>query len=438
MSNYDLIIKNGTLQSSQGESSFDIAISNGKIAKVGTNLTGATKEIDASGKWVLPGIIDTQVHFREPGLPNKEDLETGSKAAALGGVTTYLEMPNTHPATTTVDSIKDKVERGLDHSWANFGFFVGATGENLEELLKAVEVDGCCGIKIFLGSSTGSLLLYDVDKLTEIFQSTNAMIAVHSENEEMLNARKDIQKNATTAHAHPKWRNEETALSSTKMILDIAKKAGRKVHILHITSKQEMELLAKSKEYCTVECTPQHLTLHAPDCYDRLGTYAQMNPPIRSEDHKIGLWEGVTNGTVDVFGSDHAPHTKKEKDRGYPLSPSGMPGVQTILPLMLEHVKQGRLELKKLVKMLCETPAELYSLKSKGYLKEGLDADITIIDPDCSHTITHAEQASRCGWTPFDGTKLSAYPTHTIINGTVVVENGEILERPKVQPIHQS
>ncbi len=437
MAGYETIIKNGTLMTPTGPVKKDLALRHSKIAAL---LEPGHEEfapviIDATDKHVLPGIIDSQVHFREPGLDHKEDLHSGSKSAALGGVTTYLEMPNTNPPTIDAASIGYKVGRGRETSYTNFGFFMGATEKNLENLLEASEVEGCCGIKIFLGSSTGSLLLYDKDKLTKIFESCSLPIALHSENELMLRERRPIRDAAKDVHGHYDWRNVDTALSSTKMILELARETGKRVHVLHISTKEEMELLATYKDVATVEVTPQHLTLSAPEDYDRLGTYAQMNPPIRTSDHRDGLWEGLTKGTVDVIGSDHAPHLKKEKDIGYPNSPSGMPGVQTILTIMLDHVNQGRLTLEKLVNLLCLRPAELYSLRNKGKLAIGYDADITIVDMNKTHTISNGEQASKCGWTPYDGKKVKGFPVMTIVGGHTVMDNGEIVGTPMGQPI---
>ncbi|MDD0853779.1 dihydroorotase [Halobacteriovorax sp. GB3] len=432
---FDLVIKNGTLILKDGETIADIGVSGKKIKSISKNLQGHAKEVfDATGMHIFPGIIDTQVHFREPGLVHKEDLESGSRAAALGGVCTFLEMPNTKPPTTTIESIKEKVNLAKEKSHVNFGFFIGATGENLDELKKAHDLEGCCGVKIFLGSSTGSLLLYDEEKLLEIFKSLQGMIAVHSESEVMLNERLPIRDNAKDVHAHYEWRNAETALSSTKMIVDIAKKAKRKVHVLHITTKEEMQFLKENKEHVTVEVTPQHLTLNAPDIYDRIGTLAQMNPPIRTQDHQDGLWKGLLDGTVDVIGSDHAPHTLEEKSNPYPASPSGMPGVQTIFPLMLHHHLNGKLDRRRLVDLLCERPAELYQL-NKGRIEIGRDADFTIVDLSKTTEIKNTEQASKCGWTPFDGMELKGKVEATIVMGSPVMINGKILPSKSSTPI---
>jgi len=427
MPTFDLIVKNGTLTTSQSKQNADIAIKDGKIAKIGDISEDATKVIDASGLNILPGLIDTQVHFREPGLTHKEDLKSGSRAAALGGICTFFEMPNTKPATTSVDSVKEKIELARQKSYTNFGFYIGGSEKNLEEILKSEDLEGCCGLKIFLGSSTGDLLLYKREILLDIFKKVKMPIAVHSESEPRLVERMPIRDNATSVHAHYEWRDAISALESTKMIIDVAKEAGRKVHVLHITTKEEMEFLAQNKEHCTVEVTPQHLTLFAPDIYDKIGTFAQMNPPIRTADHKDGLWTGLNNGTVDVLGSDHAPHSIEEKEKGYPHSPSGMPGVQTIFPVMLKHMNEGKITLEKIIELLSETPAKLYSL-NKGRLEVGADADLTLLNLNEAWTIQNEDQASKCGWTPFAGMEIKGRPVGTVVMGQVAMLNGEVFE----------
>lgn len=440
---WDLFVKNGqTIVDIDGRPSsrpFDLAVKEGKIVALGENLAadgpsgGASEVIDAKGWTVLPGVIDSQVHFRWPGLTDKEDIAHGSRAAVLGGVATYLEMPNTKPSTTDARTLAAKLAQASENSWANFGFFIGANGKNLGELV--VPTPGRCGVKIFLGSSTGDLLLTDEGLLREIFSQVSGPIAIHSEDERILKERESIRRQGKSAHAHLRWRNVASALKSTEKVLQIARQTGKKIHILHVSTKEEMLLLKDNKDICTVEVTPQHLSLSAPDCYDRLGTYAQMNPPIRTLDHQEALWEGIATGVVDVIGSDHAPHTREEKDRGYPQAPSGMPGVQTLLPLMLDHVHRGRLTLERLVELLCSGPARLYRLKSKGRIAIGADGDLTIVDLKKKHTLSHKEMASKCGWTPFDGQEVVGMPVATILSGKVVMKNGEISGPPRGRPI---
>ena len=434
--NWDIIIKGATRINSVDRRVVDVAIKENKIVKIDQNLSVSLgkKIIQADGMHLIPGVIDSQVHFRDPGKGHKEDFETGSRSAAMGGVTTILDMPNTHPSTTTNERMEEKFDRAKKKCIVNFGLFVGATGENVYEIKKCLKKEYCHGIKIFLGSSTGDLLLHEPRKLMQILRECPWPIAVHSEDEATLQSRMGIRDAASSAHAHPIWRNEQSALISTRMIVDLSRQAKRKVHILHISTASEMAFLKENKDFCTVEVTPQHLTLHAPDCYDRMGAYAQMNPPIRENHHREALWQGIRDGTVDVIGSDHAPHTREEKDAGYPRTPSGMPGVQTLLPIMLDHCHRGNMTLEKLVKLVCENPAELYHLEGKGFIVEGYDADLTLIDPLRTHTITNAEQKSRSGWTPFDGVQITGIPVTTIVQGKIIMENlkltGEMAGRP--------
>lgn len=427
MTKYNILIKNAHCINEGKEFKADIAVSGSRIAKIADHLdVHADRVIDATGLTLIPGVLDTQVHFREPGLTHKEDIASGSLSAAAGGVVGFLEMPNTNPSTTNIEALKTKIDIAQKTSSTNFGFFIGATADNIEELIKAQDLPGCCGVKIFLGSSTGSLLLYEEKKLLEIFQKVKMPIAVHSEDEELLNKRMSFRDSATSVHAHPVWRNEETALSSTKKVIELAKRAGRKIHILHISTQEEIEFLAQNKDHCTVEVTPQHLTLSAPECYDELGTYAQMNPPIREERHRQALWKALQNGVVDVIGSDHAPHTKEEKDRPYPNSPSGMPGVQTIFPLMLDHALKGRLSMTQLVQLLCHAPSELYNFKDRGFLKEGYYADFTLFDPKAKTTILHEKMHSRCGWTPFHNKELDGRVCLSLLEGQVLLEGEKV------------
>lgn len=438
MKQVDLAINGGDCVLNSGIRKLNLGITDGIITHLQDEpILEAKETIDASNLQVLPGLIDSQVHLREPGLTHKEDLASGGLAAVLGGITTYFEMPNTNPPCTTMDAINAKVEAGLGRSHANFGFYIGATGENLDDLIEAEGKLGVTGTKIFLGSSTGSLLLYDEVKLLKIFKTLKTPIAVHSESEVMLNENAHIRDNAKSVHAHPVWRSSETAMKSTEMVIKLAKAAQRKIHILHISTKEEIEYLAGEKDYCTVEVTPQHLTLSAPGCYDKLGTYAQMNPPLRTAEHAEALIEGLKKGVVDILGSDHAPHTKEEKDQVYPKSPSGMPGVQTMPAVMLWHVSEGNLTIEELVKMMSYNPAKQFSLKGKGEIKIGNHGDITLVNPNKSMTIKDEDMASKCGWTPFHNMEISQSIDATIVGGTLVMKNGKILSSPVGKPIQR-
>lgn len=435
----DLIIKNATLVSSSESIVADIAVIDKKIARVEKNISlPADKIFNADGLHVLPGVIDSQVHFREPGLTHKEDIHTGSMAAVLGGVTTYLEMPNTQPPTITIESVQEKINLAQGRSFAHYGFFLGATNQNLNEILKGEkEMKGLCGIKIFLGSSTGSLLLFDEESIFKILEKSSLPIAIHSESEKILKERSQLRDNAANVHAHYQWRNPQSALLSTQWILELAKKAGRKVHVLHISTKEEIEFLRANKEACTFELTPQHLSFHAPDIYDQIGTLAQMNPPIRTIEHCQALWEAMDEEMPHVLGSDHAPHTLAEKGLPYPQSPSGMPGVQTLVPVMLDHVIKGRLTLERLVALLCENPAELYSLPQKGRIEVGLDADFTVVNLQGKYVVKNEDMASKCGWTPFANRELAGQVFATFIDGQMVMKEGKIIGAPIGRPIQR-
>ena len=363
---YDLLITGGTIVNHDGTNKGDIGIKDGKIAEIGS-LAGkkADKTLNADNLHVLPGVIDSQVHFREPGLIHKEDLETGSRAAVMGGVTAVFEMPNTNPLTTTVEAIADKVERGRNRMFCDFAFYAGASTDNLDQLAKLERAPGVVGIKVFMGSSTGSLLVAEDKDLTQLFQTITRRAAFHSEDEARLLQRVGEQV-AGDAGSHVVWRDDLTAINSTKRLLRLAREHARRIHVLHITTAEEIDLLGECKDIVSVEVTPQHLTLYGPEAYERLGSLAQMNPPIRSKHHQEALWKGLQNGIVDVIGSDHAPHTLEEKQNTYPSSPSGMPGVQTLVPLMLDHVNKGRLSLQRFVDLTSHGPNRLFGLAGKG------------------------------------------------------------------------
>lgn len=439
---YDLIIKGGTCllphpnQWGLIEQQVDVAISDGIIQKISPGLSDpAQKVISAQGLHILPGVIDSQVHFREPGLTHKEDLDTGTRAAILGGVTSIFEMPNTAPSTTTKEAYLEKLQRAQNRAHCNYAFFIGAAHDNVDRLAELELLPHCSGIKVFMGSSTGNLLVEDDETLEKILKQGHRRVVFHSEDEMRLRERKHIAVEKADPHFHHIWRDVETAVNSTTRLLRLARKTGRKVHILHISTGEEMDLLKNEKDLASVEVLPQHLTLYAPDCYDRLGTYAQQNPPIREKRHLERIWQGVLDGTVDVIGSDHAPHTREEKDRPYPSSPSGVPGVQTLVPIMLNHVHEGRLSLQRFVEMVTENPCRVFGIKNKGRLQTGYDADITIVDLKKTKTIDNSWIASRCGWTPFHGMKVTGWMTHTIVGGNVVMENDEVVSTAKGKPI---
>ena len=431
---FDLVLRGGTCVSHRGVAPADIGVRAGRIAEIGS-LPGAdaAQVIDATGLHVLPGVIDTQVHFREPGMEDREDLESGSRAAVLGGVTSVFEMPNTRPTTTDPDALADKVRRATGRMWCDFGFYFGASAVNASMLGEWERLPGCCGVKVFMGSSTGDLLVDDEDALRQVFAGGSRRVAVHSEDEARLQERKPLAKDSP--HTHPVWRDEETALRATQRLIGLARESGRRVHVLHVTTAQEMAFLAGHKDIASVEVTPQHLTLAAPECYDTLGTRAQMNPPIRNAVHRDALWRAIDRGVVDVLGSDHAPHTLDDKARVYPQSPSGMPGVQTIVPIMLNHVAQGRLTLLQLHDLLCAGPARLFGVTGKGRLAAGYDADFTVVDLQARRTITDSWIVSKCAWTPYDGLGVTGWPVMTIVRGAPVMRDGELAANAQGQAL---
>ena len=434
---YDLIIRGGTVVSHRGIEQTDLAVLEGRIALIG-NLGGisAATELKAEGLHVLPGVIDTQVHFREPGMEHKEDMESGTRAAVLGGVTAVLEMPNTRPATVDEDAFRDKLRRARGRAWCDYGFFVGATADNAAALERLETMPGCSGVKLFMGSSTGDLLVPGDDAIKRVLESGRRPIAVHAEDEARLQERRSIAESSGDVHRHPEWRDEMTAFLATRRLLSLTRLMGRRVHLLHVSTAEEIDLLVGNKDIATIEVTPQHLTLSAPECYDRLSTLAQMNPPIREPRHRERLWSAVRDGVVDVIGSDHAPHTLDEKAQKYPESPSGMPGVQTLLPLMLDHVNAGRLSLHNLIDLVCAGPARLYGLARKGRIAVGHDGDFSIVDLAKKQVISNDWIASKCGWTPFDGLEVTGWPVATVIRGRVVMMENEPIDKPRGARLH--
>jgi dihydroorotase len=433
---FDLLIQNGQVFTPNGLEAADIAVRNGRIAAIGRfSPDQAAMTLPAAGLTVLPGAIDTQVHFREPGLTHKEDLESGTAGAAIGGITAVFEMPNTSPNTLTAADLKAKLTAAKGRAWVDHAFFMGASDENADQLDQLELLPGCAGVKIFMGSSTGSLLVADDDTLEHVLRRGRRRVAIHSEDEARLRERLALVRDGAHPREHPNWRDVETAVKATTRLLKIARRAGRRVHVLHISTADEMPLLAQNKDIATVEVLPHHLTLVAPECYDRLGSYAQMNPPIRDARHHAGIWEAVRAGIVDCVGSDHAPHTREEKDRPYPQSPSGMPGVQTLLPLLLDHMNAGRLTLQRLVDLTSAGPARIFNIAGKGRIAIGYDADFSVVDLKAKHTITHDWMRTKCGWTPYDGMTVTGFPIATVIRGKIVMRDGALLDQPVGEPV---
>jgi len=432
---FDLLIRGGMVATPNGIAPADVGVIAGHIAAIGS-LTGAgaLEIFEARGLHVLPGVMDTQVHFREPGNEHKEDLATGSLAAILGGVTAVFEMPNTAPPTTTRAAIEDKLARANGRMHCDHAFYVGATPANIGALAELERLPGVCGVKAFLGSSTGTLLLSKEDDILAMLKAGKRRVAVHSEDEDRMIARKHLAERGRP-ETHPVWRDAEAARMSTERVLRLARQAGRRLHVLHITTGEEIPLLAGAKEFSTAETTPQHLTLSAPECYERLGSYAQMNPPIRNESHRQALWAAVTEGVIDVIGSDHAPHTREEKDRVYPDTPSGMPGVQTLATILLDHVNKGKLTLERFVDLTASGPQRIFGIAGKGRVARGYDADFTVVDMGLSRKIENKWIASRCGWTPFDGMTTKGWPVATILRGNVVMREFAAIGQAAGKPV---
>ncbi len=434
MAHYDAIFKNGTIVNQDGVHLADIGIRDGRIAALG-ELSGdtAASVTDCHGLHVLPGVIDTQVHFREPGFEHKEDLVSGSLSAVMGGVTGVFEMPNTHPLTTTRAAFEDKLRRATGRMHCNFAFFVGGTHDNVAELPTLERLPGCAGVKVFMGSSTGSLLVPDDDGVASILRVITRRAAFHCEDEFRLEERRHLRV-PDDPSSHPVWRDPEVALRSTQRLIALARRYGRRVHVLHVSTTDEIAFLADHKDVASVEATPHHLTLDD-TAYARLGTLVQMNPPVRDKRHRAGIWGGVKSGIVDVLGSDHAPHTVEEKRKPYPGSPSGMTGVQTLVPVMLDHVNAGALTLQRLVDLTSAGPARIFNIARKGRIAVGYDADLTIVDLGRRETITNAWIASRAGWTPYDGVKVAGWPVGTVVNGRTVMWQGELVAPASGRPI---
>jgi dihydroorotase len=431
---FDLVLKGGTVVNHDGAAVRDIGVTGGRVAQIGGIAPAQAGEtIDCAGLTILPGVVDSQVHFREPGLEHKEDLETGSLSAVMGGVTAVFEMPNTKPLTTSAETLADKVKRGRHRMHCDFAFWVGGTRDNAKDVGELERLPGAAGIKVFMGSSTGDLLVEDDEGVASILRNVRRRAAFHSEDEYRLREREGLRVTGDAA-SHPVWRDEIAALQCTERLVRIARKERARIHVLHISTAEEIEFLKAHKDVASCEATPHHLTMTADD-YARLGTLLQMNPPVRGARHRNGIWHGVEQGVVDVLGSDHAPHTLEEKAKPYPASPSGMTGVQTLVPIMLDHVNAGRLTPQRFVDLTSHGPNRLFGMARKGRIAVGYDADFTIVDMKRSETITNVKVASRAGWTPYDGKTVTGWPVGTIVRGMRVMWEGELVTASKGEPV---
>jgi len=435
----DLLVTGGQLVGLYGVEPQDILIQDGRVRAVDTALSppAGIQILDATDLLVFPGLIDPQVHFREPGATHKEDLESGSLAAVAGGVTSFLEMPNTKPATTDPERLQQKLDLAAGRVHADHAFFLGATADNAERLGEWEQLPGCAGVKVFMGSSTGDLLVPDDQTLERVLRSGTRRVAVHSEDEERLRQRYANIDPQRGVEQHPDVRDIECALRATTRLLDLVEKTGRKVHVLHLSTAEEVDLLRERDlgDLVTAEVTPNHLFLTAPECYQRFGAGAQMNPPVRDRRHRDVLRQALVEGVIACIGSDHAPHTQEEKDRPYPESPSGIPGVQTILPLLLGAVDEGWLRHQDIVRICCAAPADVYAIHHKGPVATGVDGDLVLVDPSVTGTLPADWLRSRAGHSPYVGMPLSGWPTTTVLRGEVVYRDHGLVAGAQGRPV---
>jgi dihydroorotase len=427
---YDLLIRGGTAVLPWGQEATDIGVKDGRIAAIGAVGT-ADETIDATGLHVLPGLIDPHVHLRDPGDPAIETIPTGTRAAVLGGLTTVFDMPNTAPAIVDAERVAWKQGYVEQASWCDIGLYVGGTKTNIESLAALEVLNGVCAIKIFAGSSTGDLLVEDDASLERVMRAGRRRIAYHSEDEYRLQERKPLFHSGMPYASHMEWRDEECAFLGTRRLMALARRTGRPAHILHVSTQQELALLRDHRDVATVEVLVNHLTQFAPDVYERLGGFGVMNPPIRGREHLDAAWAAVRDGTVDTIGSDHAPHPRAAKLKPWPEVPAGLTGVQTLVPVMLDHVSAGRLSLSRLVDLMCAGPARVYGAVGKGRLAAGYDADFTLVDMKRTRMIEDSWIVSPCGWTPFAGMQVTGWPVATIVRGAAVMREDEVLGQPR-------
>ena len=428
---FDLLIRNGTCVLPWGIEATTVGVRNGRIAALGVGAAAtADQTIDASGLHVLPGLIDPHVHLRDPGDKAVETIPTGTKAAVLGGLAMVFDMPNTSPSIVDTDRLawkQDYVERA---AWCDMGLYVGGTKTNIPALAELERGRGVCGIKIFAGSSTGDLLVEDDEHLEKVMRAGRRRIAYHSEDEYRLQARRPMFKSGDPYSRHMEWRDEECAFLGTRRLMALARKTGRPAHILHVSTAEELEYLKDFRDVSTCEVLVNHLTQVAPDCYERLEGFGVMNPPIRGQRHMDAAWAAINDGTVDTVGSDHAPHSREKKKLPWPECPGGLTGVQTIVPVMLNHVSAGRLSLMRLVDLLCAGPARVYGVVGKGRLAAGYDADFTLVDMKRRRRIEESWIVSPCGWTPFAGMDITGWPVATIVRGQTVMRDDAVVGAP--------
>ena len=439
MNSSSILIKNATIFNEGNQFVSDLLIKDGRIAAIASSISLKEKvqEIDATGKWLMPGVIDDQVHFREPGLTHKAEIHTEARAAVAGGTTSFMEMPNTKPAALTQELLEKKYQRAAEVSVANYSFFMGVSNDNIEEVLKTnKKKKEVCGIKIFMGSSTGNMLVDNHATLDRIFRETEMLIATHCEDESIINANKKKYVNQHDVHYHPIIRNEDACYSSSSFAVELAKKLNTRLHILHISTAKELALFTNkiplAEKRITNEVCVHHLNFTADD-YDHLGTLIQCNPAIKAPENREALWKALLNDTLDIIATDHAPHTWEEKQQEYPASPSGLPLVQHSLLMMLHYVKEGRISMEKVVEKMCHAPAICFKIQDRGFIREGYWADLVLVDPNSNYTISKNNILYKCAWSPLEGQTFTAQVDKTFVNGNIVYENGKVIESVKGQ-----
>jgi dihydroorotase len=431
-----ILIKNATIVNENNTFLGDVLIENELIKKISSNIESDqnTQIIDATGSYLIPGFIDDQVHFREPGLTHKATIATESRAAAAGGITTFIEQPNTVPNATTQKLLEDKFEIASNTSYVNYSFMFGGTNDNLEELLKT-DPKKVAGIKLFLGSSTGNMLVDDVEVLEKIFSSTKMIISVHCEDEATIRKNTALYTEKFGENIpikyHPIIRSEESCYISSSKAIELAKKTGARLHIFHVSTEKETHLFRNDipleEKQITSEVCIHHLWFNDAD-YDEKGTFIKWNPAVKAEKDRLGLWKALLDDRIDVLATDHAPHTLEEKNNVYCKAPSGGPLVQHAVMAILEKVKEGIISIEKAVEKMSHNPAKLFQIEKRGFIKEGYFADIVLIDPNKPQTVTKENILYKCGWSPFEGNTFSHSITHTFVNGNLVYENGKFNE----------
>jgi dihydroorotase len=433
---HKILLKNAQLVSEVEVKTADILIEGERIAKIGVNLTEEADEvIDITGKHIFPGVIDDQVHFREPGLTHKANIGTESRAAIAGGITSFVEMPNTKPQTTTVEKLQEKLDIAKETSFANYSFMFGGTNDNLDEILK-VDPTQVAGLKLFLGSSTGNMLVDDAAVLEKIFSSTDMVISVHCEDEGTIRKNlaeyKEKYGDDIPIEYHPIIRSEEACYLSSSRAIELAKKTGARLHVFHLSTGKETNLFDNSipleEKKITAEVCIHHLWFSDED-YKRKGTHIKWNPAVKTANDRDQLWEALLDDRIDVIATDHAPHTLEEKDNPYTSAPSGGPLVQHALNAMIQAHKQGKISLEKIVQKMCHNPARLFQVKERGFIKEGYYADLVVVDLEKSYTVSRDNVLYKCGWSPFEGVTLDSVVTHTFLNGNLAYHEGTFSEK---------